>query len=316
MCTEVWPFLLEDERQRFTAQRYGLAEVVLKAMMAFKNSLKLHIAGFHTLVLLGRPLGGQEGMLVELIERPLAMGGTSLGTVVVLDRRNGDERLNGVDKILIVLESMKQFACEEKLQAMACWALVNLALVPAQKSILITHGGIKATINAMLNHPFNAEVQFRALFALINLAIPCKIQAASNNAGKTEKDVLDESVQEICNLVVTALKNFHHSCETIKNRAFLVLHNLSLTPDYLPILLWTPYCYKLLTQYADNEESDKVLRKSAMSTKRRLDDLLSQDSSMRTRFATWLMSEPDLPNDQIHDAFIKTRQTISNNLLL
>jgi hypothetical protein len=57
---------------------------------------------------------------------------------------------------------------------MSCWSLVNVALTPLQKSMLVKLGGLTVTANAMLQHPYNAEVQFRALFALINLVIPCK----------------------------------------------------------------------------------------------------------------------------------------------
>jgi hypothetical protein len=75
--------------------------------------------------------------------------------------------------IAIMIESMKRFEESDVLQAMSCWALVNIALAPSQKAELVKLGGIKATTNAMKRHPFSAEVQFRALFALINLVIPC-----------------------------------------------------------------------------------------------------------------------------------------------
>jgi hypothetical protein len=41
--------------------------------------------------------------------------------------------------------------------------------------MLVKLGGLTVTSNAMLQHPYNAEVQFRALFALINLVIPSKL---------------------------------------------------------------------------------------------------------------------------------------------
>ena len=66
------------------------------------------------------------------------------------------------------------FEADEALQAMSCWSLVNIALAPVQKEVLVKLGGIEVTTNAMMRHPHNAEVQFRALFALINLVIPCK----------------------------------------------------------------------------------------------------------------------------------------------
>ena len=63
MCLKVLPFLLEDEQQRITAQRVGLTDVILRGMVLFPDSVQLHTASFHTLVLLARPLGGREGML-------------------------------------------------------------------------------------------------------------------------------------------------------------------------------------------------------------------------------------------------------------
>merc|ERR1712216_850491 len=76
--------------------------------------------------------------------------------------------------ISILVESMERFSHSEKLQSMACWALVNVALVPLQKNMLMKIGGIEAILNAMEKHSSSFDVQFRALFALINLAVPCR----------------------------------------------------------------------------------------------------------------------------------------------
>jgi hypothetical protein len=65
MCICALPALLEDEMQRITAQRVGLVEVILCGMLRFPDSAKLHIAAFHTMVLLARPIGGREGMLFD-----------------------------------------------------------------------------------------------------------------------------------------------------------------------------------------------------------------------------------------------------------
>jgi hypothetical protein len=201
--------------------------------------------------------------------------------------------------IAIMMDSMRRFECEEKLQAMACWAMVNLALVPAQKTMLISLDGIQATINAMLRHPHCFDVQFRALFALINLVVPCKfpkpLHPGVNGAkGRTEKDVLDENVGAIVNLVVVAMKNFC-SCETMLNRACLVLHNLSQNPEYLTSLLWTPHCFQVLEWCIANYPTDQVLRRSAVSTLHRLQVLLTANESLRARFAkSILRSEQEL----------------------
>lgn len=162
MCLKCLPYLLEDESQRTTAQRAGLTDSVLRAMVLFPDSIELHTVAFHTLVLLARPLGGNEGMLFH--------------TAMVNTRgifNNGSS--NSKNGIVIMLDSMKRFAQDEILQAMSCWSLVNVALTPLQKSMLVKLGGLTVTSNAMLQHPYNVEVQFRALFALINLVIPSKL---------------------------------------------------------------------------------------------------------------------------------------------
>jgi hypothetical protein len=143
------------------AQRAGLTDVVLRAMVMFSDSVQLHIFAFHTIVLLARPLGGREGMLFH--SSMVAKG--IFGGELSQNRKNG---------IAVMVDSMRRFEDNDVLQAMSCWALVNIALTPSQKAVLVKLGGIQATCNAMLRHPFNAEVQFRALFALINLVIPCK----------------------------------------------------------------------------------------------------------------------------------------------
>jgi hypothetical protein len=162
MCLKCLPYLLEDESQRTTAQRAGLTDSVLRAMVLFPDSIELHTVAFHTLVLLARPLGGNEGMLFH--------------TAMVNTRgifNNGSS--NSKNGIVIMLDSMKRFSQDEILQAMSCWSLVNVALTPLQKSMLVKLGGLTVTSNAMLQHPYNVEVQFRALFALINLVIPSKL---------------------------------------------------------------------------------------------------------------------------------------------
>lgn len=158
MCLKVLPFLLEDEQQRITAQRAGLTDVVLRGMVMFPDSAPLHTAAFHTIVLLARPLGGHEGMLFH--SSMLTSQGIFSSSV---DGRPSDGR-NG---IAVMLDSMKRFQDKEILQAMSCWALVNIALAPPQKEMLVKLGGIQVTANAMTLHPYSAEVQFRAFLLLL-----------------------------------------------------------------------------------------------------------------------------------------------------
>ena len=194
MCIKALPSLLEDEDQRLTAQRAGLTDVVLRAMVLYPDCLDIHVAAFHTMVLLARPLGGREGQLFDnSLENSSTVG--LLGATISSQASTVAERLGvvsipacssrwscttsdgrGTNGIAIMLDSMRRFESEERLQAMACWAMVNIALAPSQKKMLICMGGIQAAINAMQNHPRSPDVQFRALFALINLVIPSKFE--------------------------------------------------------------------------------------------------------------------------------------------
>jgi hypothetical protein len=296
MCLNVLPFLLEDEQQRSTAQHAGLTDIVLRDMVLFPDSAQLHTAAFHTIVLLARPLGGREGMLFH----------TSMvnSSGIVSVRNDGESGKNGV---AVMLDSMRRFRSDEVLQAMSCWSLVNIALAPAQKEVLVKLGGIEVTANAMMEHPFNAEVQFRALFALINLVIPSVNLAPDGDTGapaladgeSSEREMLDETVDQIVGLVVTAMKNFCSS-EAILNRACLVLHNLSLTQEYHGALLAAPNCYQMLEWCLGNYLTDQVLQQSAAGTLHRLQITLSSNETLRTRFNASLQSQQKVSLEQAH----------------
>lgn len=148
MCLKVLPLIMENEHHRTTAQQAGLTDIVLRGMVRFPDSAKLHTAAFHAIVLLARPLGGQEGMLFHTVM------GNSSGIFHRSQTCHG--RKNG---IAVMLDSMKRFIDNAALQAMSCWSLVNIALVPVQKKVLLRLGGIEAATNAMMNHPYDAEVQ-------------------------------------------------------------------------------------------------------------------------------------------------------------
>jgi hypothetical protein len=115
----------------------------------------------------------------------------------------------------------------------------------------------------------------------------------------TEKEIIDELVGEIADLVVRAMKNFCSS-EAILNRACLVLHNLSLTPEYHTTLLWTPNCYQMLDWCLVNYPTDRVLQQSASGTLHRLQVTLSNDDNLRARFAESLKSQQQLSLEQAH----------------
>lgn len=282
MCLKVLPHLLEDEKQRTSAQRVGLTDIVLRGMVVFPDSVELHILSFHTVVLLARPLGGKEGMLFHSSR----LDASRIFPVGSCSGRNG---------IAVMLDSMKRFGKNAMLQSMACWSMVNLALIPSQKAMLVKLGGIGAAAGAMMMHPFDQDVQFRALFALINLVIPSSfLQATSSEAEAvrqqlgdlnaiSEREMLEGKVSQIANLVVVAMKHFCAS-EAILNRACLVLHNLSLNDAYHTTLLWTPNCYQMLEWSMGNYPNDPVLQQSAGVALQRLKATLANDEGLRQRF--------------------------------
>jgi len=287
MCMSVLPTLLEDEKQRTTAHDAGVTDIILRAMVLFRDNAALHTSAFHTLVLLARPIGGREGMIFYS-----AMVNAS-GIFNIASN-------TGTSGIAIMLDSMKRFSSNERLQAMSCWSMVNIALIQSQKVALVMLGGISAAGNAMMQHPLSAEVQFRALFALINLVIPSENLATleademrdqANGKNKvSEKDLLDDSVEQITHLVVTAMKNFCSSA-AILNRACLVLHNLSLNVKYHNVLLWTPNCYQMIEWCIENYKHDKILQRSAQVTLQRIQTTLSNDDALRDRFTKYLRAQ-------------------------
>jgi hypothetical protein len=287
MCLRVLPFLLENEQQRSTAQRAGLTDIVLRNMVLFPESVTLHTAAFHTIVLLARPLGGQEGMLFH----------TTMVNSSGIFGSSSEDAVGGKSGIAVLIDSMRRFGHDEALQSMACWSLVNIALAPAQKEVLVKLGGIEAIAQAMVGHQQSAEVQFRALFALINLVIP---SASGNNINDetlqdlgidtTEREMLDEVVDQIINLVVLSMMNYCAN-EAILNRACLVLHNLSLSPSYHSAMIWTPNCYQMLEWCLGNYRTDQVLQQSAAGTLHRLQTTLSKDEALRIRFTAKLQEQ-------------------------
>jgi len=279
----------------------GLTDVILRSMLLFRNSTKLHTAAFHTIVLLARPLGGREGMLFHTsMVNSSGIFGRSSGRSSNSSGGEGTESstsatsgagTNGKSGIAVLLDSMRRFRHDNTLQSMGCWSLVNIALAPAQKAVLVKLGGIEVTAQAMMEHPFDAEVQFRALFALINLVIPCVTNNNNQEESKSdsgdessEGDVLDDMVDQIIDLVVLSIKNFCAN-EAILNRACLVLHNISLTPSYHAAMLQTPTCYQMLEWCLGNFRTDQVLQQSAAGTLHRLQVALSNDDVLRSRFA-------------------------------
>lgn len=109
------------------------------------------------LVLAGRPIGRVEGVVLP---RPPACDGAL--------RAFGPSG----EGVGAVLACMERHQSNSAVQSMACWSLVNLALIRQQKRCLCSQGGVLAIVRAMACHPEDIEVHFRAMFALINLVTP------------------------------------------------------------------------------------------------------------------------------------------------
>jgi hypothetical protein len=289
MCLRVLPLVLEEDSERVTAQNAGLTDIILRAMVLFPDRVDLHTCAFHTLVLLARPIGGREGMIFyrAMVN---ASGIFNIGSST------------GKSGIAIMMDSLKRFSANEELQAMSCWSMVNIALIQSQKQVLVRLGGISAAGNAMSQHPTSPEVQFRALFALINLVIPSENLPENSSEAQevnqqvdgvnqnSEIDMLDESVDYITHLVVVAMKRFCTNT-AILNRACLVLHNLSLNPRYHEVILWTPNCYQMIEWCIENYAEDKVLQQSARGALQRLQITLSSNEALRTKFAETIRAQ-------------------------
>ena len=177
-CLKVLPVLLEDEGQRTIGQKSGLTEMILRGMLLFPDCVELHVAALHSIVLLARPLGGREGQPYD--NRAMNYSGIFCGgyynheTYLTQPNKSQSPGMGGMQGIAVVLDSMRRFRRNESIQAMGCWSMVNIALIPRQKTMLLKLGGTSVALNAMANHPRSAEVQFRAIFALINLVVICK----------------------------------------------------------------------------------------------------------------------------------------------
>ncbi|KAK1733701.1 hypothetical protein QTG54_015556 [Skeletonema marinoi] len=315
MCLQSLPTVLEDPILRRTAQSDGLASIVLYDMAAFPSNSLLILTAFHTLVVLLRPLGTNEGMVhkassVAMTQRSTmsctsskgirsiskmsaAAAGASSSTTEATAAINSvnfkgttqhsKRRSNSTSSsssvisntqlydpsmknqltnweengVRVMLDSLRRFSNDRYLQAMGCWAMVNAALYPSLKSGLTRLGGVYAVTNAMMLHPNAEAVQFRGLFALINLVIP---ERDSNN--ERSGSSIHSHVYQIARLTILAMKNFHTN-KSILNRGCLVLRNLSLTPSFVKILGRTPGCVDMLLHCRQICPRDALVQRSA-----------------------------------------------------
>jgi hypothetical protein len=73
-----------------------------------------------------------------------------------------DGSSSGKNGIAIMLDSMRLFQSDEVLQAMSCWSLVNVALAPSQKAVLVKLGGISNSRLSILAAFLRAGVTWSA----------------------------------------------------------------------------------------------------------------------------------------------------------
>lgn len=257
MSMRVLPILLEDEKQRMIAQRNGLTDAILQEMALFPDCIELNASAFHALVLLARPLGGKEGSLFQ---------GSMTNNDIFVQEGNGRQR-NGIE---IMLDAMRRFDSNELLQAKGCWAIVNIALVSSQRTMLLKRGGIGVITNAMRRHPHDTEVQLRSVSALVNMVKPFDSKEGDQTE---ERELLDSMVDSIADLVVQAMKNCC-SQEVILSRACLVLGNLSFRSNYKSSLVETPECINMLRWCMETYEDNKLIQRCTRDTLQRVGEIV------------------------------------------
>jgi len=375
MCLQSLPTVLEDPILRRTAQSDGLASIVLYDMAAFPSNSLLILTAFHTLVVLLRPLGTNEGMVhkassVAMTQRSTmsctsskgirsiskmsaagvtaaAAGGASSSTTEATAAINSvnfkgttqhsKRRSNSTSSsssvisntqlydpsmknqltnweengVRVMLDSLRRFSNDRYLQAMGCWAMVNAALYPSLKSGLTRLGGVYAVTNAMMLHPNAEAVQFRGLFALINLVIP---ERDSNN--ERSGSSIHSHVYQIARLTILAMKNFHTN-KSILNRGCLVLRNLSLTPSFVKILGRTPGCVDMLLHCRQICPRDALVQRSARTIMVMIqratekEQLTTMKNNAHDRHSFTLTQPFPVPSREVVDRSTSTTPTLS-----
>lgn len=233
--------LLEDETTRFAAQQGPVPQLLFQAMRRWPEDEALLSRALYTIMLLLRPKGGSEGCLFKGDE----MCSQRIAAVVE----------TGVQT---VLDTMTTHVNSRRLQYMGCWAMVNMALEGEHKQALVRCGALGVVENAMQHHESDPKVQFRALFALINLVTVAGVSQTESR----------EQAMELARRVVKATQRFL-TCLDVAGRGCMVLYNLSLDTANHPCLvrLGAP---ALLQAAAQAHPKDSMLEFVANSTTTRL----------------------------------------------
>ena len=258
LCLQALPTILEDPVSRLLAQADGLTSIVFFNMSAFPENPILQLHAFHTLVVLLRPAAAYEGKTASVKRRHNNHDASSIiqhGKVLGAKRRATlpDFEDNGVR---VMLASLRRYSNDMYIQAIGCWALVNAALYPSLKTSLSRLGAVYTVTNAMMLHPNVEAVQYRGLFALINLVIPDDKKRDGDGSS------ISSHIYQIARLTIVAMKTFH-SNKSILNRGCLILRNLSLTPAFVKILAKTPGSIDILLHCRQVCPKDALVQRSA-----------------------------------------------------
>ncbi|CAM9592714.1 unnamed protein product [Scytosiphon promiscuus] len=234
----------DEAREAVKAVDWRIMDHALWALRANSDDVDMLLKILRFLVLAGRPIGRVEGVVLPA---PPASDGAlrAFGP-------SGD----GVEE---VLTCMKRHQSNATVQAVACWSLVNLALIRQQKRFLCSQGGVLAIVRAMAHHPGDSEVHFRAMFALINLVTPDVT---------SEKIIQSDTMKAVVDAVVSAIQAFSDMV-AIVNRGCLVLHNMSLDQTNTNALVAFGAPEELLHAIGKHP-TDALLLQCATSTLRRL----------------------------------------------
>jgi len=258
ICLQALPTILEDPVSRLLAQTDGLTSIVFFDMSAFPDNPILQLHAFHTLVVLLRPAAAYEGKTASVKRRHNNHNASSIiqhGKVLGAKRKATlpDFEDNGVR---VMLASLRRYSNDMYIQAIGCWALVNAALYPSLKTSLSRLGAVYTVTNAMMLHPNVEAVQYRGLFALINLVIPDDKKRDGDGSS------ISSHIYQIARLTIVAMKTFH-SNKSILNRGCCVLRNLSLTPAFVKILAKTPGSVDILLHCRQVCPKDALVQRSA-----------------------------------------------------
>lgn len=143
--------LAENEKERKTLQEKEGIHLIIHSMKTHMNHPRLQTAAFHALVTALRPYGGVEGQVFrEEIVPQLS-----------------DPALLHLPEL--ILQAMEQYPQDSHLQTMACWALVNVSLVPELNANIAQSDGLKWIVKALHQHSQNSQVVSRAALAFVNL---------------------------------------------------------------------------------------------------------------------------------------------------